>query len=501
MKFNPSFLVIPFLVFFTSCKDEVNLKNTNYPFADFNVTYKSSIAPLTSTQIDQSPWGIHFNGMPFHDMAFAQYDSLDIEQLQKELPALIELTSDLGIKWARISVDWGLIEDMRGEFHWELLDPMIEGLVSSGIEVYPSLHAGHVKHTNKMPPTTQVEIEAWLNFVEKVIDRYKDKITYWEIWNEPNTTWFWGGAPNAVEYYHLVDTSSRLIKKTDPDSKVIGGSLARLDVPYAQELFELGIAKAIDIFSFHPYGVFPEAAIKKMKVQVKMPLLYEPVMNTVDGLQQLIENSGKPIELWQGECGYPSAMNGGGWNGTGPYSEEIQAKWILRRAFVDLSYDAKVSAYFLLKEIKHKHYEHYNRKGLLKFHDLSPKKGYAVFQNLTSTIHGPFKKENSISIEADILDEGELFGIRPKNIRTLSLKKDDEIMMAYWGVTHMQSDVKHGKVQLEIKGIDAHSIQTIELIDLYSGDLFSVNNFKSTDEGLIISGLPLNDYPFVLKVK
>ena len=74
-------------------------------------------------------------------------------------------------------------------------------------------------------------------------------------------------------------------------------------------------------------------------------------------------------------------------------------------------------------------------------------------------------------------------------------------MMAYWGVTHMQSDVKHGKVQLEIKGIDAHSIQTIELIDLYSGDLFSVNNFKSTDEGLIISGLPLNDYPFVLKVK
>lgn len=475
------------------------VKRDNHTLTGFNLNYTSSIKTISSSEIEKSPWGIHFNGMPFHDLTFAQYDSLDVKKLLSELPILIQKTNELGLKWARISVDWGLIEDNQGVFHWELLDPMINGLVDAGIEVYPSLHAGHRVHTNNQPPKSEAEITAWLNFTEKIITRYAEKITYWEIWNEPNTTWFWGGAPKASEYVELVKRTAQQIRALDPESKVIGGSLARLDVPYADTLFQLGIADDIDIFSFHPYGIFPEAALKKMDVQVRMPLLYEPVMNPVQGLIDLIAQSGKDIKLWQGECGYPSAMNGGGWNGTGPFSEEIQAKWILRRAFTDLSFDAEVSAYFLLKENKHPHYDFYNYKGLLKFHDLSPKIGFQVFQNLSSIMHGDFERVSNINCKFEILEHGQLHGIRPKNLKSVAFKKGDSHLIAYWGMTHLQSDVQPGTINMEITGLN--QVQSVELVDFYSGEIYTVTQTDQSNSSINLSGLPMCDYPYLLRIQ
>ncbi|MEL7118632.1 MAG: hypothetical protein AAFO07_04305 [Bacteroidota bacterium] len=120
------------LISFSGCNSP---KNEDQGLSGFELELKGQIKNIPSTEIDQSPWGIHFNGMPFHDLTFAQYDSLDVDKLLEELPILIQKSNELGLKWARISVDWGLIEDNKGVFHWELLDPMINGLVDSGIEV------------------------------------------------------------------------------------------------------------------------------------------------------------------------------------------------------------------------------------------------------------------------------------------------------------------------------------------------------------------------------
>ncbi|NQZ75324.1 MAG: hypothetical protein HRT61_04325, partial [Ekhidna sp.] len=330
------------------------------------------------------------------------------------------------------------------------------------------------------------------------VTRYKDDIRYWEIWNEPNTTWFWG-TPNAKEYAALVAQSSKLIREIDADCKIIGGSLARVDVPYAKELFELGIANHIDVFSFHPYGVFPEASRKKMKVQVKMPLVYEPVMNTVDGLQQLIDESGRDIELWQGECGYPSAINGSGWNGTGPYSKNIQAKWILRRGFTDLGLGLNVSAYFMIKENKNPYREYYNFKGLLEFHELRPKVGYDVYRNLNAIVNGAYYLDTLTTCEFEIINEGGLPGLKTKNIASTILRKGDQIWIAYWGVTHMQNSVNEGQVDLKISKIN--EAKSYDLVDFFSGNIYEINDVLDEGSSVQLKGLPLSDYPYLVRVK
>ncbi len=466
------------------------------PPAFRGVDYLGKIEPRSSTEIGTSPWGIHFNGMPFHDDGSARWEALDREALLAELPVLIERTVELGVKWARISVDWPLIEDMEGNFHWELLDPMIHGLSEAGITVYPSLHGGHDRYTKTKAPLTEEEIQAWLNFAGKVVSRYAEEIDYWEIWNEPNTVWFWAEANNPAQYFRLVEAASPLIKQLDPGAKVIGGNMARMDVPYAAELFRMGIAEHIEVLSFHPYGVFPEASLKSMDVQVRTPLLYEPVMNPVSGFWELIEGSGKDIALWQGECGYPSAMNSLGWTGTGPFGEKIQAKWILRRLLTDMAMGADVGAVFTLKEIKKKGGDRINSKGLLAHEDLRMKPGYTTLQSLCAVIQGELDFDRDWGASVEILDEGGMPGAQPKDIQFLSMEINGRSALAYWAVTHMQEETVPGRVNLTLTGVA--DVQRVEWIDLISGTRWEVQEAKSSAQGLSVEAVPLMDYPLLL---
>ena len=80
------------------------------------------------------------------------------------------------------------------------------------------------------PPVKNKEaMMAFMKFVEIAIERYKDKIDYWEVWNEPNHRNYWGAVPDGNEYGKLLVEVASLIKKLDPECKVIGGSMAGID--------------------------------------------------------------------------------------------------------------------------------------------------------------------------------------------------------------------------------------------------------------------------------
>ena len=64
----------------------------------------------------------------------------------------------------------------------------------------------------------------------------------------------------------------------------------------------------------------------------------------------LAKSRGHDIPVFQSECGYPSSEHTGGWRGEGPWGEDIQAKWLLRRMLSDLSLGAPVSIYFALHD-------------------------------------------------------------------------------------------------------------------------------------------------------
>jgi hypothetical protein len=106
-------------------------------------------------------------------------------------------------------------------------------------------------------------MKAFLDFTKAVVERYKDKIDYWEVWNEPNHRKFWGGTPDGKEYGKLLLEVASVIKSIDPNCKIIGGAMVGIDPVFTNDFLSVGTAKHIDIISFHHYGLILEARVYK----------------------------------------------------------------------------------------------------------------------------------------------------------------------------------------------------------------------------------------------
>jgi len=63
----------------------------------------------------------------------------------------------------------------------------------------------------------------WGNYVYTVVSRYKDRVKYWEMWNEPEWDYFWTGT--SAEYAQLLKIGYQATKAACPDCTVLFGGL------------------------------------------------------------------------------------------------------------------------------------------------------------------------------------------------------------------------------------------------------------------------------------
>jgi hypothetical protein len=66
-------------------------------------------------------------------------------------------------------------------------------------------------------------INYWGRFVHQVVSRYGDRVTHWEIWNEPEWDYFWTGT--SAEYAQLLKVGYQATKAACSDCTVLFGGL------------------------------------------------------------------------------------------------------------------------------------------------------------------------------------------------------------------------------------------------------------------------------------
>ncbi len=169
----------------------------------------------------------------------------------------------IGVKWNRTlspgrEFRWSSIEPVKGNFIWK--DDEIDLAMDFGITILASLGSElvHVpvwaRDLNGLPNVTD-----WDNFVYAVADHYKDKVKYWEIWNEPDTEGGLGARPDF--YAGLLRRAYIQIKRANPNAKVIG--MVNSNSKYIDSVYSTN--KGIpyfDIMSHHSYpGVQPNNII------------------------------------------------------------------------------------------------------------------------------------------------------------------------------------------------------------------------------------------------
>ncbi len=103
--------------------------------------------------------------------------------------------------------------------------------------------------------------DAWRAYVRAVVNRYHDRVKYWEVWNEADIAQFWTGTSD--QYLELLKIAHEEIKKIDPSLQVMTCGFAHFNyVPqdgadFIQAVAEEG-APDYDILAIHLHGPFDQ---------------------------------------------------------------------------------------------------------------------------------------------------------------------------------------------------------------------------------------------------
>jgi hypothetical protein len=177
----------------------------------------------------------------------------------------LALLTRAGIGSFRDEVYWGQVEKRRGHlaFPNQLgeLERVIESAHARGVEPLLILDYGNVSYDGGGYPQTEEAIEAFARYAEFVVEHFKGRVRYYEIWNEWN-----GGigvdkrfrtatARQASSYLPLLKKVYPRIKAIDPSITVLGGAVAPAPGyrQWVMDLMELGGGSYMDGLSLHQY--------------------------------------------------------------------------------------------------------------------------------------------------------------------------------------------------------------------------------------------------------
>jgi hypothetical protein len=221
---------------------------------------------------------------------------------------------ELGVKWARLQTGWAKCETQKGEYDFAWLDDQVNCLLSYGIRPWfcvgfgnpiytPAAAEGYQTVTGQVPLGDPETEQAWVSYVKALVAFFRDRVTHYEIWNEPENVRFWQDRPRTgASYARLFDLTVPAIKEAYPEAKIVaGGMTARVLAPEGRAwvrefLRSIDDPTVIDVLTFHSYRYPPERDYEE----------------EVQRLQALLAEFNPRIRLWQGESGYPSVPSGSG---------------------------------------------------------------------------------------------------------------------------------------------------------------------------------------------
>ncbi|MBR4975854.1 MAG: beta-galactosidase, partial [Thermoguttaceae bacterium] len=222
------------------------------PFAQFNAKNAFGAEPASANPaIGSSPYGVcaHVGGGEEHDQA----------------PKNLELMKAAGIVWVRADFSWSGVERRQGEWTFDHLDRIVDETNRVGLQILPILDYD-------VPWATPAfkHLDAWLEYVRRTVERYRDRIRYWEVWNEPNLEGFWKSKPSGADYATLLRETYKTIKAIDPELVVLYGGLAGVPIDYFEASLDAGAGEFFDVINIHPYrgGLTTEQTIRRFEREI-----------------------------------------------------------------------------------------------------------------------------------------------------------------------------------------------------------------------------------------
>ena len=456
------------------------------------------IAPKTSLSIGHSKIGLGFEKL-----------DRDVFDPEKAYP----FVAQTGAKWARLQSGWQRTEREKGVYDFAWLDSIVDNMLKIGLEpwlclcygndLYSPQAAEHFGAVGCPPIFTQEEKDGWKNYVTATVEHYKGRIHYYEVWNEPDGEWGWKHGPDPIELGHFNIETAKLCKAADPNCEVIGFCTCRTErFGFLEELCKTGVCDYLDGISYHCYKIHDQE--------------FEDVFKFYDSLRQRYNPK---LKIFQGESGTQSRHDGNGALRKAHWTQEKQAKFLLRHLIVDIACGAEFTSYFscmdMIEALNGKvgdvnSYLDYGYFGIVgadfdengrSTGEYTPKQSFYALQNLCSVFHDdydqyPFPYEPVVSHSMWVWGPDYDF----KDARSYSFRKPNgSRALCYWNSnSNILTQTYDGSISLRIP---VHKAKDLHLADLLTGEIYEIPEEMIESEGknfLTLSHLPIRDYPLLL---
>lgn len=182
-----------------------------------------------------------------------------------------------GADMVRAPIKWPHVQPVAdGPYLWAEYDTLIGNAAAAGLPVLPVI-AGSPRYARPGPaeqPTRRVDRRRFIAFVTALAGRYGPggafwterpeipvhPIGAWQLWNEPNLSHYWAGAPDAREYVSLVRIMRRAIRSAQPDAKIVLAGMpeqhaSRPASDFLAQMYEVrGFPRLFDVAAVHGYA-------------------------------------------------------------------------------------------------------------------------------------------------------------------------------------------------------------------------------------------------------
>ncbi len=420
--------------------------------------------------------------------------------------------AELGVKQIRLQSGWQRTERSPGVYDFSWLDDIADKLISLGMEPWICLCYGNELYTEAAknvfgavgcpPIATPEERTAWYNYVTACTAHFQGRIRWYEVWNEPDGIWCWKHGVSGTEYGEFIKQTAAAVRAGDCSAKVMGGSSCMTDLAWLNDMLATGCGSVMDAFSYHAYSMD----------ETEIP-------QRLDAFRAIFEARELPdMPFIQGETGCPSRDDGFGALCNYAWTQEKQAKCMLRSSFMHLSQNILFSSWFSALDMiealngtndNKGSYQDYGYFGLLaadfdengfSVGTYAPKKSYYAMQVMTSVFRNCPQICNLPALYKwghDISPRTHQPIQRFNHLKTVGFKRPNgSCALVYWKMSDLMTE-----------SVDAYTaLQTfckgkIRLVDLMDGSIYEPDERIVTGGGngmRWLNDLPLRDYPLAL---
>jgi hypothetical protein len=221
---------------------------------------------------------------------------LHLEADAAKIEEQVRMISEAGFVWLRQPFNWedievdgrGLFTDSRNDMDgdgiadtidsWLKYDRIVDLAEAYGLRLQVRMDTAPAwASTARQEGTLGApdDLQDFVNFASAVAERYRGRIHHYQIWNEPNLAFEWGGFPADPERYtDMLCRTYTALKAIDPEIVVISAPLAPTvslnstdlnDFIFLQRMYNAGAAPCFDIMSVQGYGLFSGPTDQRMR--------------------------------------------------------------------------------------------------------------------------------------------------------------------------------------------------------------------------------------------